>query len=506
MSTLRSPEEPPRLRAVASQPSLRRRVVRGALWSVIGGNASQLIAFACFLLISRLVGPSVFGVVAIALAIVEISRAFITESVGSVLVARREYDAAEYDAALPLALGVSLCASLLILACAPLLAALYQTPDLVGVLSVLACLVPLQAAARVQEAWLTRQMRFRALAARSIGAALAGGAVGLALAFQGYTYTALLAQQVVSAAAACALVWFGSAWRPNFNIDLARMKMVFRASATLTPASVISAFILMLDGLAAGLLGAASAGVYGLAKRVRLALQFGLSGALTRVATPAFVEAKRTPGRGPAVMVETLRVSMLLAFPVFLGVAAIAPELIALALDDRWAAAAAPLALLLAAGPISIAAIYAESVLLIEEKRKTIVALKASKLIVLLAALAIAAPLGVTAIAGAALLTTLYGAVAFYAAAAPLNQVSYVRCIGAIAPPAALAAALFFAVSLVREAEIVQAMPLLARTAVLIAVGATIYSLGAWHLARESCEAALKALRTLDQTRGSPPH
>jgi O-antigen/teichoic acid export membrane protein len=458
--------------------SLRRKVVRGAVWSVIGGNASQLITFAFFLLISRLVGPAAFGAVAIALAIVDISRSILIESLGSILIARKKYNTDDYDAALPIALGVSFLTSLILFAAAPLAAALYRMPELASVLAMLAWLLPLQAAARIQDAWLTRQMRFRSLAARAVGAAALGGAAGLAAAMQNMGASALVVQQAVTALTSCALVWLGSAWRPSFTIDWPRFKELARASATLTPASLVASATMLLDALAAGLSGATSAGIYGLAKRMRLALQFGLASALTRVVTPALAQTKAEGARLAALVEETTMVSMVIACPIFMGIAAIGPELIGVFLDARWSAAAVPLMFLLIAGPIVIAAHYSESTLLIAERRRTILWLKASTLAVLVIGLAIAAPYGVNAIAAVSLAAAIYNNAVFFWKASPLNALTPLRYARALGVPLLLGIAMIALVAAVREIDLIGSLSPLLRMPVLIAVGASFYIAG----------------------------
>jgi len=476
--------------------SLRRRALQGATWSIFAGNASQLIAIAFFLAISRLVGPTAFGLVAIALAIIELSRAVVTESLASILVARKTYAPEDYDAALPIALSVSGVMSVLIFTSAPWLEQLYQTPGLSQVLAGLAWLIPIQAAARVQDDWLRRQMRFDSLALRWIGSALAGGAAGLWLALEGQGVLALMVQQIIMAIAACVLVWAGSAWRPSLKFEPARLRSLLKSASTLTPASLLGALNAMLDSLAAGLAGATAAGIYGLAKRIRQALQFGLSSGLTRAALPAFAESNARPGGMARAAHETLRLAMFLTFPVFVGVAAVAPELITLVLDERWRSATQPLFFLLLAGPLQIAASLMESTLLIEERRRTVVVIKALTIGVLACCLTVATPYGAVVIAAAALGATVFNNLATFHAAAKTSGLSIQRYAAAVGGPFVLSLLMYAMIEATRATALAAWAPWF-RLPALILLGAAFYMAAACLIARPALAATWRAARTL---------
>ena len=71
----------------------------------------------------------------------------------------------------------------------------------------------------MQQAVMERQLEFKKLALRMNVATLLGGVVGVPLAICGAGVWALVAQQVISDATLCTMLWVMSAWRPRLRFS-----------------------------------------------------------------------------------------------------------------------------------------------------------------------------------------------------------------------------------------------------------------------------------------------
>ena len=478
--------------------SLRRRALRGATWAVAGGNASQVLSFVMFIAISRQVGPAAFGAVAIAIAIVEMCRPIASEAVVGNLVAGGRLDARLFNAGffINMAAAILLCAALVL--ATPLFAALFQTPALSTVLPQISLLLIFYAASRVQEAYLTLELRFDSLAIRSVAAALIGGTVGIAAAYSGLGVTALVLQQWAAALVSLVLVWRACAWRPRFAFSRQEGKTLLRSSAALAPAGLLAQLTMLTDALAvASFSGPTAAGLYNLGKRTRLALQLGLASALDRVSLPTFASVRSDKQQLARTLGTALRLSTLLAFPAFVGVAAVAPELIQLFLGPEWQSAAAPMALLLIAGAVSMTTHFFDNVLLILDRRRWIAMLRLGMLIILVALLAIFGAQGAIAVAACALAASLlHNLAAFHAVSrhAPVSAAVYGRT---IIIPLALSLAMLAVVMLLRDAWPMDRWTPALRLPALIAIGGFFYLGASWLIARRAVDEFASAARTV---------
>lgn len=468
--------------------------IRSAGWAVGGGYASQILAFVLFIAVSRIVGPEAFGAVAIAIALVDLCRAITMDNVATTLVAKPGFDEEAFNAGLALTMGSALllCAALAL--GAPALAILFNVPALASVLPQIALILLLHGACRLQEARLVQQMQFRALAVRSIVAVLIGGGVGLWAAHQGMGVQALIYQQWAAAIVASLLLWVASDWRPRFLFRAEAFFALQRASMTLAPAALLSNISQLADTLAASFFGGPyAAGVYNLGKRVRVAMQVSLSGALGRISLPTFARLNTEPGQLARALQSALRITALIALPVFFGIAAVSPELVDVFLGAAWKPAAAPMALLLIGGALTLGAAYCENALLVLEQRKVLIAIRLFVLLTLGAGLLLFARLGPTAIAACVLAAAIahVGAAAWGAARfAGLRPAASTE---AVIWPLLVSTAMLAFVWLLRiETAMLEPAT---RLAILIVAGATLYTAGAWLFARPTILAAYRAAR-----------
>lgn len=449
-----------------------------------------------FLITSRLVGPSAFGTVAIAIGLVELCRSLIVENVAANLIANSAADTRDFNAGFAWTMTGSVVVCIALVFAAPTIAPLFHTPALVTVLPQIALLLVCYGVSRLQEARMIKEMRFRMLALRTVIAALLGGGVGVLAARAGLGVTALVYQQWAGAVVSVVLLWGASDWRPQFRFSFSQFTALHRASLMLAPANLIYGLSVLADGLAVAIVaGPGAAGIYNLGKRVQVAMLVALSGALDRVSLATFSKLQKNQARLVAVFEQALAISMLAVFPLFFGVAAVAPELIDVVLGPAWLAAATPMALLLIGGAFAVATSYCDNVLLVLEQRRWIVALHVVFIFVLIGGLLLFGRFGPTFVAATSLAASIIRSLAAAFAlgrAAPFSVGAYLRTIAA---PTVLSLAMLMLIAGLRLAPDLATLTPLQRLLILVATGALFYSASALLLARRRVSAAFRAAR-----------
>lgn len=481
-----------------SEVPLKRRALKGALWSAVGGNGAQALGFVMFLVISRMVGPEAFGVVAVCLLLIELTRGVAIESVAVNLVAIGRFDARAFDAGLLITGAAAIVVTLALIATAPLLSMAFSMPSLTEVLPKVAPLLLVLAASRLVESELTLRMAFRGLATRSLGAVALGGACGIAAAFSGWGVDALVLQQWVSAVAALSFLALQTHWRPSLPNAAGDVRTLALDSATLAPAQLISSLRLTIDGLAvATFSGATAAGLYNLAKRARLALQLGVTASIGRVALPTFGQIKHDQTRTAHAANQAMRLGSIVAFPVFIGVAAIAPELVYLLLGPTWAGAATPMTLLLIGGALSSTTGLCESLMLIQGRRSAIVALQGAIVLLLIVLIAVVGRHGPIAIASVVIVANAVHNIAAWRLAGRELRLRWRDYLANVWAPFAISVAMLGLIVALRTLLAQSAWPHAVQLALFICSGAVFYVAMAWLTVRPAMLAALDAARVV---------
>ena len=335
--------------------SLTGRTLSGLKWTGLSAAAEAAASLAILAVLSRLLTPADFGILALALVFVTVAQVLGHRSLGSAIVQRDELGARHVAAALTLssAAGAVLAGALWLLA--PAIGRLFPEPALAPALGALSLAVAISGLATVPEFLLRRRLRFRALAAAELSSQVLGyGLVAITMAAHGFGVWALvwgtLARQGVFATAvlmaAPRLPRPGLAWRETGE--------VLRAGAGF---SSIAFFVLVArhgSRLVVGrVLGAASLGHY--TRATTLAVLAGHPGQIvTRVLFPAMAQRQHRTDRLGAVYLHGTECLALLALPAALMLAVSAPEIVAVVLGAQWDPAVPVLQILAAGAPLRI--------------------------------------------------------------------------------------------------------------------------------------------------------
>ena len=164
---------------------------KGLQWSAIERLLTQAVQLAIMLILARLLGPEVFGLVGMLTIFIGISNVFIDSGFTSALI--RKIDHTENDLTTAFYYNVlisSLCYLVLYLS-APYIAKFYQQAELQSLLRVIGVTVLINAFTLIPRVKLTVVMDFKTQAKISIISAVISGAIAVVMAVNSYGVWAL---------------------------------------------------------------------------------------------------------------------------------------------------------------------------------------------------------------------------------------------------------------------------------------------------------------------------
>lgn len=218
--------------------------------------------------LAAMLGPEAIGLVAMALVFVLFVEMLLQQGLMPAIVQRQELRREHADTAFWLVLGTGLFLTVTTILVAPLWALLNGIAGLAAVVWGLSALILIQSLVIVQEAILRREMRFRALAVRTVLAGIIGGIAGVACALWGLGVWSLVVQQLTAAVVGVAVLWRVSPWRPRLHFDKVASRELFSFSRRSALASAGVFVGNRADILISGLFfGPVVVGVYRLAQK-----------------------------------------------------------------------------------------------------------------------------------------------------------------------------------------------------------------------------------------------
>ncbi len=319
------------------RPHRRRAIVKGAAWAAVENWTQQVLQLVTFLVIGNIIGPDIYGTLAIALLYVLFIQAFLVEGFSESIVQRAEIEREHMEAAFWLLVAMGLVAVAVSFVVAGLIASAFSKPVLVEVIHWLSINFIFTGASSVLQSRLRRDLNFRALALRSVVANGTASAVGITLAVQGYGIWSLVVYHLCWRVLDLLMLSVLSRWLPRLRFSQRHFRDLFHFGAHITAVRVINFFNGHIDRLLVGyVLGATALGHFGMARRVADGAVNGLAGVMNTVAFPVLSRLQDDRERLVQAFRSATHFSSLIIFPAFAGLALVAPVLVDTFLRPEW--------------------------------------------------------------------------------------------------------------------------------------------------------------------------
>jgi O-antigen/teichoic acid export membrane protein len=319
---------------------LRSLVLRGLAWKAASQLLLQVSRFVVALVLARLLTPHDWGLAAMVLVFSGLVVLFADSALGTALIQRRVLS--DTDRSTVFWTGVAVGAALTGagIALSGPLAELYGEREVRPLFAALSLSFLVTSLGTTQAALLIRDMDFKSLEVRRMGAAVVGAVVGITVAAKGFGAWAIVTQQLAIAAVETVLVWRITEWRPSAVFSPASLRSFANFTGNVFGQNLLYYAGRNVDRLLIGrYLGAGALGIYALAYNVMLAPFTQIAGPLQQVLFPAFSRMRDDRRRMAAVWIRTTRLVGAISIPALTGLIIVAPDFVSTVLGERWAEA-----------------------------------------------------------------------------------------------------------------------------------------------------------------------
>lgn len=332
-----SADEPAAPPAPQGGGKLRKKTAQSAAWLILRFGLRQGAVTLAFFVIAAITSPEAFGLASIALAFGLFARVAVIRGFRDVIIQRPELDALATATAAWINIGLGTLLGLLIIGVTPLITRLYGSDALFWPI-IVSALIPIQSAfSAIQEALLERAFRHRVLTVAQAIASLVAAPFSVFLAMAGADIWAPIALTVIDLALFSVIVFAIGRYLPGlrFNVSEARTQIAFAWPLILS--SVFNGGYLRVSQLLVGAwLGAEEVAFFRIGLQANQTLMQIINAPIAQALFAGVARLKKGHGE---VYLRALSVFSALTFPIYLGVGAISPLLIPLALGQEWAPA-----------------------------------------------------------------------------------------------------------------------------------------------------------------------
>ena len=318
-------------------PGIRNAAARSVWWSALENGSNALIAFFSLILFAKMLRPSDFGAFSVSLAVVEVAALFTNMLFHDALIQKSDVTDGHFHGAMTVSIVVSVSVYALLWIAFPFVAALMGDDRVRDVGRVLGLGLLLTGPAGIIAARQSRDFRFRLLALRTLAGRLCGAALGVISVFLGFGLWSLVVQQlsIMLLSSATLLLFSSSHVRITTNLRPV-CDLLGYSLASITSLTAVFATKRIFVFSVGVFLGTEKAGFLNLAFRLVDTVWAISATAVSQVLLPTLSRLQNNRPRLLDAYRITLKLALIVLFPAFAGIGALAPELIGLMFGDKW--------------------------------------------------------------------------------------------------------------------------------------------------------------------------
>jgi len=337
---------------------------KGVIWSATQKYGDRAISFVVLLILARILSPTTFGLVSLAMVFISFAQIFIDQGLGDAVVQASSID----RALLNTTFWTNLVTGLLIMALSIILsqaiADFYSESGLTLVIRWLSLSFVFSALSRVQEALLKRRLNFKSLAIRSLVATLGSGLVAIAVALLGGGVWSLVSKLLLYAAISTMALWSISGWRPGFSFSWESFKKLYSYGVHIVGSNFVDFFSRNSDNLLIGyFLGATMLGYYNLAYSLLLTVTELLIVVPNAVVFPTFSRIQNDKSILRTSIYAATQIISITTIPFFVCIVILAPDVVQLLYGPQWIQSVAVVQVLMFVGIVHSAFFFFGSLL-----------------------------------------------------------------------------------------------------------------------------------------------
>lgn len=316
---------------------LKNKTIRGLFWGGMSSLVQQAIGLLFSIIIARRLSPEDYGIVGMLAIFTALATVLQESGFVFIITNRKNVTKEEYSTIFWFNIIISSLVYILLFFAAPFIAYFYNTPELKVLSRYVFLGFFISSLGIVQTAYLYKNIKVKERTIAMVIALLVSGIVGVVMAYSGFCYWGIATQAILNVFISTLMLWVLSPFRPILSLDF---KFLFETLPDGVRFSLPNMFTTISNNVFSVLLGrlysSVEVGNYSQALKWNT---YGCSitlGMLRNVSQPVLVQVKDDKEKSLLVFRKILRMTCFFTMPILFGLAMVAPELITIALTERW--------------------------------------------------------------------------------------------------------------------------------------------------------------------------
>ena len=316
---------------------MKNSIFQALSYKLIERFSIQIVSFIISLILARVLSPDEYGTLSLLLIFINLATVFVQSGLNTALIQKLEVTESDYSTVFFPTLGLAFLFYFILFFLAPYIQDLYNVHYFEFYLRVLSLMLFPGALLSIQQAKISRELRFDILAKCSFVGTLASGVVGITMAYCNLGIWALIAQQLLTQIFSCIILLFVVDWKPRLFFSFDRFKIFFSFGWKILCSGLLNSLYIDLQNLIIGKkYNATTLGLYTRGQQFPQVLINNIDGSVNSVLLPALSKEQKYIDSAKNLMRRAVKTSSYIIWPMMLGLVVVAEPTIRLILTDKW--------------------------------------------------------------------------------------------------------------------------------------------------------------------------
>ncbi|MEX2594842.1 MAG: lipopolysaccharide biosynthesis protein [Anditalea sp.] len=317
--------------------SIQRTLGSGIAFTAVAKYSNIFFSIFIGAILARLLTPAEFGIVAIVTVFVSFFNLLTNFGIGPAVVQNRDLSKEDIRSIFSLSILLGIFFAGCFFLSSSIIAGFYNEPDLVNVVRLLSVAILFYSMQIVPHALNQKKLRFKQLGIISVTVQLFSGSLAIILAYQGFSYYALVFKSIFDGLATLIAFYWLAPVKITFNIRMEAFRKIARFSSFQFMFNFINYFSRNADSLLIGkFFSAAALGYYDKSYRLMTLPVSNLTHVITPVLMPVLSEFQHDKQRIYLIYIKVVRILATIGFPLSIFLYFSAPEIIYIIYGPQW--------------------------------------------------------------------------------------------------------------------------------------------------------------------------
>lgn len=320
-----------------NENQLKKSAFSGTIWKFMERVCAQLVSLVVSIVLARILIPEDYAPISIVSIFFAFCYVFIAGGLSTSLIQKKDVTDEDYSTVLVMNLIMAAILYALMYLFAPMIAQLYQKPQLIRVIRVMALCFFVNGLKSVLSAYTSSNFQFRKFFFSTIIGTVISAVVGILMAMKGFGVWALVAQEMTNAVIDTGVLYLTTKLRFKRKFSVACMKYHINYGWKIMTTSIISTIYEQLNPLIVGVRFApVDLAYYNKGNSFPMLINATVSDTLASVLFPVMSKVQDNKEDVLNITRRYVKVSSYLLFPVMAGMFAVAETFVEVLLTEKW--------------------------------------------------------------------------------------------------------------------------------------------------------------------------